>query len=103
MKKEFRPYSATDLVLNLHSRISKSNMTKILEELVEDEEICVKSYGKNSFYFYKAISFDSNYKTECEAKREMNKLLKEESEILENELTEVNKSLCLHISKFLIK
>lgn len=60
MEKEYRPYGVTDLVLNLHNRINKATMIKVLDELVDEGVLIVKRYGKLSFYCFKEIQLDEN-------------------------------------------
>lgn len=50
MRKEYRPYAISDLVLNLHNKINKVSMAKILDELVDENTVITKRYGKLSFY-----------------------------------------------------
>lgn len=60
MKKEYRPYAVTDLVLNLHNRINKAMMTKLLDDMVDEGVLIVKRYGKMSFYCYRELKNEVN-------------------------------------------
>jgi hypothetical protein len=62
MEKEYRPYAVTDIVLNLHNRINKNMLNKILDEMVEENLIIIKKYGKLSFYCYTERKPDENVK-----------------------------------------
>lgn len=62
LKKEYRPYGVTDLVLNLHNIINKTLMIKALDEMVEEKVLIVKKYGKLSFYCYSEQKCDENVK-----------------------------------------
>lgn len=56
LKKEYRPYAVTDLVLNLHNQISRSNMDKVLGQLMMEEQIMSKTYGKSTYYCYRELA-----------------------------------------------
>lgn len=58
MKEQYRPYSVSDLVLNLHGRVNKSTMLKVLESLVSQQELLAKTYGKTTYYVYKEVEID---------------------------------------------
>ncbi|GMM46075.1 Hop2 protein [Pichia kluyveri] len=60
MEKEYRPYSVTDLVLNLHNRIPKALMIKILDDLVDENLMIVKRYGKLAYYCNVERKLDEN-------------------------------------------
>lgn len=62
MKKEYRPYGVTDLILNLHNKVNKTMMTKLLDDMVEEQKLIVKRYGKLSFYCYSELKCDENIK-----------------------------------------
>lgn len=88
LKKEYRPYGVTDLVLNLHNMINKSLMVKALDEMVDDKILIVKKYGKLSFYCYSEQKFDENIKPiQIETLLE----LKDEVKQLENDYNEIQK------------
>jgi 26S proteasome regulatory subunit, ATPase 3, interacting protein len=50
-----RPYSATDIFNNLHGKMSKNGITKILSNLYEGEVINGKAYGKQWVYTSKHV------------------------------------------------
>lgn len=88
LKKEYRPYGVTDLVLNLHNMINKSLMVKALDEMVDDKILIVKKYGKLSFYCYSEQKCDENIKpVQIETLLE----LKDEVKQLENDYNEIQK------------
>ncbi|KAI3406685.2 hypothetical protein KGF56_000531 [Candida oxycetoniae] len=61
MKSQYRPFSANDIQLNLHNQVTKTKLVQILQELVVEKELIVKSVGKTNYYCYKElkVSFDS--------------------------------------------
>ncbi|OZJ06871.1 hypothetical protein BZG36_00027 [Bifiguratus adelaidae] len=50
LKRTNRPYSTTDIFNNLHGAIGKTAVQKALNNLVEQQEISTKAYGKQSIY-----------------------------------------------------
>ncbi|KAK6463510.1 Tat binding protein 1-interacting [Scheffersomyces coipomensis] len=65
LRDQYRPYSITDLVLNLHNQITRSDMSIILQTLIESGDIISKTFGKFTFYLYKEregeeVEIDSN-------------------------------------------
>lgn len=53
MKQQNRPYSAIQVFENLHKRVMKGTVERVLESLakMEGSSICVKEYGKNKIYW----------------------------------------------------
>lgn len=80
LKEQYRPYSVSDLILNLHNRINKATMTKCLDSLVSAGEIVSKTYGKMVYYVYKEKEIDKNL--EVEVNTESIKKIKEDMEDL---------------------
>lgn len=80
LKEQYRPYSVSDLILNLHNKVNKVTMTKCLESLVSSKEIISKTYGKMVFYVYKEEEIDGNI--EVEVNVESIQKIKEEVEDL---------------------
>lgn len=78
LKREYRPYAVTDLVLNLHNQISKPNMIKVLDELVAGEDIISKTYGKSTYYCYRKMDEQN---AESSVTIEMHKELKRDLQI----------------------
>ncbi|KAG0736239.1 hypothetical protein G6F15_011008 [Rhizopus arrhizus] len=60
MVKVNRPYSATDIFSNLHSKYSKAHVIKALDKLVEEGELLSKLYGKTSIYSIKQNIVENN-------------------------------------------
>ena len=58
LKEQYRPYSVSDLVLNLHNRVSKPLMIKCLDSLVKKQVIISKSYNKMVYYVYNEKTID---------------------------------------------
>jgi 26S proteasome regulatory subunit, ATPase 3, interacting protein len=50
-----RPYSATDIFNNLHGKVSKLTVTKILTNLFEKKAINGKAYGKQWVFSSKHV------------------------------------------------
>ncbi|KAI9476465.1 MAG: Tat binding protein 1-interacting protein-domain-containing protein [Benjaminiella poitrasii] len=53
LKKTNRPYSATDIFNNLHSKYTKGVIVKVLDKLIEDDLVMSKIYGKTMIYSVK--------------------------------------------------
>ncbi|KAI8064062.1 Tat binding protein 1-interacting protein-domain-containing protein [Thamnidium elegans] len=49
-----------DIFNNLHSKYSKTSITKALEKLVEDETVFAKVYGKTTIYSVKQVTNPSD-------------------------------------------
>ncbi|OLL25354.1 Homologous-pairing protein 2 [Neolecta irregularis DAH-3] len=64
LRKQNRPYSATDISCNLHNSVTKASAAKVLALLEKQGEIAVKTYGKQSVYVIKQDSNTSD-KTNC--------------------------------------
>ncbi|GAA5816438.1 hypothetical protein MFLAVUS_009967 [Mucor flavus] len=60
LTKSNRPYSATDIFNNLHSKYTKTSITKSLEKLIEDESVFAKAYGKTTIYSVKQATNPSD-------------------------------------------
>ncbi|CAB4256750.1 similar to Saccharomyces cerevisiae YGL033W HOP2 Meiosis-specific protein that localizes to chromosomes [Maudiozyma barnettii] len=57
-----KPFAINDIVQNLHGKITKNDTVKILEELVQDDKIILKTFGKILIYSSKDV--DINYEEE---------------------------------------
>lgn len=53
LRSQYRPYAITDLILNLHNKVSKPLMVKTLNCLVQQQHIVCKNIGKLAYYVYK--------------------------------------------------
>ena len=51
MTEQNRPYSATDVLNNLHKEIGKTQVIKSLESLASSGSLAEKVYGKQKIYF----------------------------------------------------
>ncbi|CAG8484879.1 11329_t:CDS:2 [Paraglomus occultum] len=58
LRKQNRPYSATDIVNNLHGAITKTVAQKALNALAEKGEVTHKPYGKQSVYVINQNQFE---------------------------------------------
>ncbi|CAG8655881.1 12557_t:CDS:2 [Cetraspora pellucida] len=59
LRKQNRPYSATDISNNLHGAVTKTIVQKVLTSLVDKEEVVCKTYGKQSVYVVSQDQFES--------------------------------------------
>lgn len=48
-----RPYSANDIVMNLHKQFGKTAVQKALDSLVIADDVLEKTYGKQKVYVIK--------------------------------------------------
>lgn len=64
LREQYRPYSVSDLILNLHNKVNKATMNKSLESLVSKNEIISKTYGKMVYYVYIEEEIDGNIEEE---------------------------------------
>ncbi|KAJ3293367.1 PSMC3 interacting protein [Rhizoclosmatium sp. JEL0117] len=88
-----RPYNSTDVFTNLHSKIGKTLVGKILDKLVEEKEITGKAFGKTMVYF---ANQDASDVPSTEEMREMDlqiASLKEEAAALKAENSAKEKAL----------
>ncbi|XP_039281360.1 homologous-pairing protein 2 homolog [Nilaparvata lugens] len=60
-----RPYSSTDITLNLHKEFGKTAIQKALDQLAEEGKVREKTYGKQKVY---AIILEDNLNNEDESK-----------------------------------
>ncbi|MCP8718947.1 MAG: TBPIP family protein [Asgard group archaeon] len=60
MKDQYRPYSTTDIQLNMHNILTKAKLTNVLESLVSDNELIFKTIGKTNYYTYKQLNVDDS-------------------------------------------
>ncbi|CAG8513444.1 10052_t:CDS:2 [Paraglomus brasilianum] len=58
LRKQNRPYSATDIVNNLHGAITKTIAQKALNTLAEKGDVTHKPYGKQSVYVINQNQFE---------------------------------------------
>ena len=86
LQKTNRPYSATDLHNNLKQAVPKSQILKALQDLVDTNVICQKTYGKQSVFVFNQqdLHFDS---------KELDGNLKAINELSASELPELRKAL----------
>lgn len=57
LMKQNRPYSAIDIFNNLHKEYGKTAIIRALDQLVEEEKIKEKTYGKQKVYFPEQSQF----------------------------------------------
>lgn len=55
LKTQNRPYSATDVYNNLHGKVGKTAVTKLLTLMQENETIHGKVYGKQWVYVARQV------------------------------------------------
>lgn len=61
IKKQNRPFSVNDIVSNLHNEYGKAAVQKALDQLVADQKVFEKVYGKQKIY---CVVQDSKYTEE---------------------------------------
>ena len=93
MKTQNRPYSLINIFDNLHGAIKKSQLTKILDALVEEGSLIMKEYSTKIYLFnqdkldIKVTDADiDEVQKEIDEKREEYKKLKDEISSKANEL-----------------
>jgi hypothetical protein len=92
LRKQNRPYSAIQMHDNLHKRISKATLERVLTALssTPSSSVLCKEYGKAKIYYIDQTSLTSNYSAEqFEALQSENEVTKKQLEIaqqLENSL-----------------
>nr|CAB3265231.1 homologous-pairing protein 2 homolog [Phallusia mammillata] len=59
MKSQNRPYSASDVFLNLHKEYGKTAVVKAMENLAEENKLLEKVYGKSKIYVVHQSQFPS--------------------------------------------
>ncbi|KAL1922338.1 uncharacterized protein VTP21DRAFT_9877 [Calcarisporiella thermophila] len=59
LRKQNRPYSATDVFNNLHGAVAKTAIQKILNALNEKGEVSSKTYGKQTVYVISQDQFEN--------------------------------------------
>ncbi|CAG8617130.1 23812_t:CDS:2 [Gigaspora rosea] len=59
LRKQNRPYSATDISNNLHGAVTKAIAQKVLTSLADKKEVVCKSYGKQYVYVISQEQFES--------------------------------------------
>lgn len=86
LRKTNRPYSATDITLNLKSQISKASLTKILSSLTENGSVVTKNYGKQQVFVatqsdLPSLSADELQALDMEIKSLEEKMLEKSKEV----------------------
>nr|XP_012224733.1 PREDICTED: homologous-pairing protein 2 homolog [Linepithema humile] len=61
MKMQNRPYSVNDVVTNLHNEYGKAVVQKTMDQLVKDNKLFEKIYGKQKIY---CVVQDATYDTD---------------------------------------
>lgn len=89
-----RPYSANDIMLNLHKEFGKTAIQKALDELVGEGKVLEKTYGKQKVYCIKQ-EIVSNSQVSDELKDTDQELLQaaEKLSCLENEVKQAQAQL----------
>ena len=86
MKSQYRPYSTSDIQLNLHNQVTRSKLGPILDDLVDEKELIVKTIGKTNYYCFKELHIEQNVGIDAggeeEAFKEQLKVLEARIEIL---------------------
>jgi len=100
MRDQNRPYSATDVLLNLHKEIGKTQVVKSLETLAKAGHLAEKVYGKQKIYFVNQNTLPSlgetemkDLETDIKAKTKDVTSLREETRSIDNQLGSLTNSL----------
>ena len=56
--KQNRPYSLLNIFENLHKAIKKPALEKVLTELVDEDKLALKEFGKSMVYILNQNNFD---------------------------------------------
>ncbi|KGU24208.1 hypothetical protein MG7_03834 [Candida albicans P34048] len=83
MQQQYRPYSVSDILLNMHNVLTKPKLITILDTLVADQQLVCKTIGKASYYVYKKQEcvLDNTSKTET-------------SECLNQQIKDLKQEIC---------
>lgn len=52
MQQQYRPYSISDIQLNMHNVLTKLKLIAVLDTLVDNQQLVCKTIGKTSYYVY---------------------------------------------------
>ncbi|KAI8636988.1 Tat binding protein 1-interacting protein-domain-containing protein [Parasitella parasitica] len=88
-----RPYSATDIFNNLHAKYTKGSVVKALDQLIRDDLIVSKTYGKTVIYLIKQSLDDVPSEEEINALQKSMDELTEEHEKLSAENKQLDQTL----------
>ncbi|WLF80524.1 hypothetical protein PVL30_004307 [Lodderomyces elongisporus] len=95
MKSQYRPYSTSDIQSNLHNQVTRSKLGPILDDLVAEKELIVKTIGKTNYYCFKELHIEENVGIDAggeeEAFKEQLKVLEARIEILLTDIAKVSK------------
>jgi len=93
MKEQNRPYSALNVFDNLHGEVRKAEVQKILDVLVEENQIKSKDFGKFAIYLFNQEKIPMVPKNELDNMDKEIHEYKEKLKNLTNELKEKQKSI----------
>lgn len=94
LEEQYRPYSVSDLVLNMHNKVNKATMIKCLDSLVSQNIILSKTYGKMVYYVYKEKEIEAE-QTEDTLNMEVINQIKEKLEEATKETRELQQGMFL--------
>lgn len=86
MKTQNRPYSATDIHLNLHGAIAKPTVVKCLKTLEERGVVVCKTYSKQQVYLVKQVELESGAVADCDTNATMLRDLSQKETDLRNSI-----------------
>lgn len=92
MKEQYRPYSTTDIQLNMHNILTKAKLTNILETLVSEKQLICKTIGKTSYYTYKQLIVADDIVSDDKSANDDSGLLQRKAKQLSQEIGEIKAS-----------
>jgi 26S proteasome regulatory subunit (ATPase 3-interacting protein) len=92
MRKQNRPYSLINVFDNLHGKIKKPDLQKILDKLVKDKKLIEKEFGKCLVYWYNQDLIEVN-KERLEAEGERYAQARDTVDTLKKSLQEAKAKL----------
>ena len=84
-----KPFNSTAVFENLHKKVSKPNVKKILEKLAKAGKISMKMFGKTAIFFADQSQYDDITEETIDAQLEESKALKAARKVADAELREV--------------
>jgi hypothetical protein len=99
MISQNRPYSVQNVFDNLHGKVKKALVPKILDKLVADNKLQVKEYGKARIYLGNQDQYPEVSKEELEQMDNKNAELKESLNLIVQQVDALEKELALILSE----
>ena len=77
MQQQYRPYSVSDILLNMHNVLTKPKLITILDTLVAYQQLVCKTIWKASYYVYKKQECVSDNTSKTETSECLNQQIKD--------------------------